>query len=151
MIEGAVLKNLKRIDDDRGWLMEMMRNDWGFKDNVQTYVTSCKPGVAKAWHYHKKQEDHFVVVKGVALVVLYDPREDSKTKGELNEFILSPQQPQLLKIPIGVYHGFTAISEDDARIVNMPTRLYDYKEPDEYRLPYDDKSIGYDWRCKSGG
>jgi hypothetical protein len=28
MIEGVVLRELKPIPDERGWLMELMRSDW---------------------------------------------------------------------------------------------------------------------------
>jgi dTDP-4-dehydrorhamnose 3,5-epimerase len=42
--------------------------------------------VVKGWHYHKKQIDNMVVIKGMMKVVLYDSRKDSKTYGEVNEF-----------------------------------------------------------------
>jgi len=28
MIDGVVLRELKSIPDERGWLMELMRSDW---------------------------------------------------------------------------------------------------------------------------
>jgi dTDP-4-dehydrorhamnose 3,5-epimerase len=150
-IHGVKVRNLRLVADDRGWLMEMLRSDWEeFEKFGQTYVTACYPGVVKAWHYHKHQTDHFICVSGMAKVVLYDARDDSPTKGRINEFIMGGLNPILVKIPNLVYHGFTAVGGQTAIIVNVPTELYDYEKPDEYRIPYDDPSIPYSWEVKSG-
>ncbi len=106
--------------------------------------------MVKAWHYHTKQTDHFVCVGGMAKVVLHDAREGSPTKGETNEFVIGWQRQRMVIIPPGVYHGFTPVGTEPATIVNIPTELYNYDEPDEHRLPFDDASIGYDWGVKNG-
>ena len=152
MIQGVVVKELKKVVDDRGWLMEMLRKDWAeYKDFGQVYMTSCKPGVAKAWHFHKHQTDFFVCVDGVAKIVLYDARENSPTKGEVMEIVASVTQPRLVVIPEMVYHGFTAIGEESCKIVNTVTQLYNYAEPDEHRVSYKSKDVPYDWKCSHGG
>ena len=100
MIHGVITKALKVIPDERGFLMEMLRDDDPFFQKFgQVYLTVVYPEVVKGWHYHKKQTDHFVVVKGMSKVVLYDSREDSPTKGEVNEFFLGERNPTLLVIP----------------------------------------------------
>ena len=151
MIEGVKVKDLKVMPDERGLLMEMFRSDDpDFQKFGQVYVTMVYPGVVKAWHYHKKQTDHFVCVGGMAKVVLHDSREGSPTEGETNEFVIGWQRQRMIIIPNGVYHGFTTVGTEPAMIVNIPTELYDYNEPDEFRLPFDDASIGYDWSVKNG-
>ncbi|NPV81820.1 MAG: dTDP-4-dehydrorhamnose 3,5-epimerase family protein, partial [Firmicutes bacterium] len=100
--------------------------------------------------YHKKQWDHFVCVAGMAKVVLYDQREDSPTRGKVNEFHMGRLNPILVKIPPHVYHGFTAEGPETALIVNFPTELYNYAEPDEFRLAYNDPSIPYSWEIRHG-
>ena len=151
MIHGVKIKDLKVVPDERGLLMEMFRSDDpDFQRFGQVYVTMVYPGVVKAWHYHKVQTDHFVCVSGMAKVVLHDSREDSPTKGETNEFVIGWQRQRMIIIPNGVYHGFTPVGNEPASIVNIPTELYDYNEPDEFRLPFDDASIGYDWAPKNG-
>ena len=150
-ISGVKTRRLKLIPDDRGWLMEMLRSDWEeFEKFGQTYVTACYPGVVKAWHYHKHQTDHFICVSGMAKVALYDPRDSSPTKGMVNEFFMGTLNPILVKIPNMVYHGFTAIGNEMTIVVNVPTKLYKYDKPDEYRVPYDDPSIPYKWEVKMG-
>ncbi|MBI5756810.1 MAG: dTDP-4-dehydrorhamnose 3,5-epimerase family protein, partial [Nitrospirae bacterium] len=140
---------LKLLPDDRGFLMEMLRcDDEIFKEFGQVYITGCTRGVAKAWHYHKEQTDNFVCVYGRALVVLCDRREGSPTYGEVNEFVLEAPPFNaniLLQIPPLVMHGFTAYDCDDARIINVPTRPYRYKDPDEYRYPWNSGEIPYKW------
>jgi len=151
LIDGVQVKRIRLIPDERGFLMEMLRTDWPeFQKFAQSYVTACYPGVIKAWHYHKMQWDHFVCVYGMAEVVLYDPRDNSPTKGCINEFHVGLMNPMLIKIPPMVYHGFTAEGGQLALIVNFPTELYNYEQPDEHRVAYDDPSIPYDWEIRHG-
>ena len=151
LIDGAQVKKLRLIPDERGYLMEMLRNDWSeFERFAQSYVTACYPGIIKAWHYHQAQWDHFVCVSGMARVVLYDPREGSSTQGQINEFHIGTMNPMLIKIPPLVYHGFTAEGNAPALLVNFPTELYNYEKPDEHRLPYNDPSVPYDWNLRHG-
>ena len=151
MIHGVAVKSLKVLLDERGFLMEMLRADEGiFEGFGQVYITGCRRGVAKGWHYHKEQADHFVCVSGAALLVLYDGREASPTRGSVQEFVLQspPSQdppPLLVKIPAGVVHGFTAAGCEEARIVNVPTRPYRYADPDEHRYPWNSPQIPYRW------
>jgi dTDP-4-dehydrorhamnose 3,5-epimerase len=147
MIEGVVAKQLKQIADERGWLIEIMRSDWEqFQKFGQAYITAAYPQVVKAWHMHKKQSDNMTCIKGMIKLVLYDGREKSKTKNEINEFTIGEKNLLAVKIPPEVWHGFKTVTEEYALILNVPTELYDYKKPDEYRLPPDTKKIPYDWK-----
>ena len=151
MIEGVVTRKLKVIPDERGFLMEMLRSDYPeFQKFGQVYLTVGYPEVVKGWHYHKKQTDNFFVVKGMAKVVLYDMRENSRTKGEINEFFLGEQNPTMVLIPPMVVHGFKAVGPEPAYLINVPTELYNYEKPDEYRMDPYDNDIPYDWRRKEG-
>ena len=147
MIEGVAVRELKQIHDERGYLMEMLRSDWPeFEKFGQCYVTTAYPGVVKAWHYHKVQTDHFIVLRGTAKVVCYDNRDVSETKGEVDEFFPGERSPMLIKIPPLVLHGFTPVGGEVVYLVNLPTRLYNYEEPDEFRIPQDSPDVAYDWK-----
>ena len=151
MIEGVKVKDLKVMPDDRGSLMEMFRSDDpDFQKFGQVYMTMVYPGVVKAWHFHKKQTDHFVFVKGMAKVVLYDGHEGSRTKGEVNEFFMGEQNPILLVIPPFVLHGMKGIGTEPAYLVNTPTEHYVYDEPDEFRVEPHSPDVPYDWERKDG-
>ena len=151
MIDGVVLRELKPIPDERGWLMELMRSDWEIFDKFgQVYLTTVYPGVVKAWHYHKKQTDNMTCIKGMLKLVLHDSRKASPTYKRIEELFLGDGKPLLAKIPPLVQHGFKAIGGETAYVINIPTDLYNYKEPDEFRLPPDTKQIPYDWGLAPG-
>mgnify|MGYP000207691684 FL=1 len=153
LIHGVVVKKLQVHCDERGRLMEMIRADDRELKNIkfgQVYMTTAYPGVTKAWHYHRKQTDHFVCVKGMMKVVLYDGREDSPTRGMINEFVIGEHAPMLIEIPSLVYHGFKCISETEAIVINYTTECYNYQDPDEQRLPPHGGPIPYDWSRKDG-
>ncbi len=150
MIEGVKTKKLSFIPDDRGKLMEILRCDEGiFEGFGQVYITTTYPGVVKAWHYHKLQKDNFVCLKGMVRLVLADMRENSKTKGEINEFYIGEYNPLFIQIPEGVYHGWRCVGTEEAIVLNVPTKPYNHNEPDEYRLPaHNNGIIDFDWSLK---
>ena len=152
MIQGVEIKNLKVIKDNRGFLMEMLRcDDQIFEKFGQVYLSVCNPNIVKGWHYHKKQTDHFVIVKGNAKIVLYDTREDSPTKGEIQEVFMGENNPILLKIPTFVLHWMTPADDNPIYLINCPTEPYNYKNPDEFRVDFKSKDIPYDWGLEEGG
>lgn len=151
LIDGVRTKVLRVHADERGRLMEMLRaDDEIFIKFGQVYLTTAYPGVVKAWHYHMKQTDHFVCVRGMMKVVLYDAREGSPTYGLINEFFIGDYNPMLIQIPPGVYHGFKCISEHEAIVINTVTEPYNYTDPDEYRVEPHGGPIPYDWSRKDG-
>ncbi len=147
MIDGVKVKKLKIIPDDRGRLMEILRSDDEiFEKFGQVYMTTALPGVVKAWHYHRLQDDNFTCVYGKMRLALYDARPKSPTYKEINDFVISPDEPMLVHIPKNIYHGFKCVSEEEAIVINTVTLPYNYKKPDEYRLDPYDNDIPYDWR-----
>jgi len=151
MIDGVAAKTLNVIPDERGRLMEILRSDDDiFTQFGQVYMTTTYPGVVKAWHYHKKQEDFIACVKGMIKLVLYDDREGSPTRGQIDEFYVGEHKPRLVRVPRMVYHGWKCISLDEALIINAPTMVYNYREPDEFRIDPHMNDIPYDWERKDG-
>lgn len=151
MIHGVCTKPLRIIPDERGRLMEILRNDdEAFSQFGQVYMTTTYPQVIKAWHYHKLQDDNIAVVKGMLKLALYDPREDSPTCGAVDQFFIGEHNPTLVHVPKEVYHGWKCISLDEAIAINTVTMPYNYENPDEYRLPYGTEQIPYDWGIKMG-
>jgi dTDP-4-dehydrorhamnose 3,5-epimerase len=151
MIDGVKVKKLRVIPDDRGRLMEILRRDDElFQSFGQVYVTTTYPGVVKAWHKHEKQADNIACVAGMIRLALYDGRPGSPTHGEVNEFYLGVHDPALIQVPPDIYHGWMCVSQEEAVIVNVPTEVYDYRQPDEQRLDPHKNDIPYVWRRKDG-
>ncbi|MDD3158341.1 dTDP-4-dehydrorhamnose 3,5-epimerase family protein [Anaeromusa sp.] len=150
MIQGVEVKKLVRHPDDRGFFMEILRDDDELlKRFGQASLSKSYPGVIKAFHYHKRQDDIWFFPVGNAQVVLHDMREDSPTKGETNVFYLGEDNPQIVVIPVGVAHGYRVLGNTPAVIVYFTTESYDPKNPDEYRVAWDDPSIGFDWNTQA--
>ncbi len=145
MIDGVELKELVTHRDERGFFREIARATEAIVAEGWKQVSHSLmfPGVAKAWHVHPTQIDWWYVPVGDLKVALYDLREGSPTRGELQELFLGEHYPaQLLKIPAGVAHGCKAIN-GPAHLIYLTSGTYDPAE--EGRLPHDDPSIGYDW------
>ena len=151
LIDGVALRRAKVIADERGRLGEMMRADdpW-FEKFGQVYFTTTYPGVVKAWHHHKKQTDHFYVLKGMVKIVLYDERPDPSTHGTVNEICVGEHCPALVRVPPGVLHGWMCVGESEAYIVNVASEVYNYSDPDEFRVDPHDNHIPYDWARRDG-
>ena len=151
LIDGVIVKNLKLQLDERGYLQECFRADWPmFKKFGQAYITVAFPNVIKAWHKHKIQTDNLICISGNAKLVVYDDRRESSTYKKINEIFFGEKNPLLVTIPNNTWHGFKAISGKKIIVLNIPTELYNYNTPDEYRLPYNSEEIDYDWDIKMG-
>ncbi len=151
LIEGVKVRPARIFPDERGRLGEILRaDDEMFEKFGQVYFTTTYPGVVKAWHWHKKQTDHFYVAKGIVKIALYDMRDNSKTKGCVNQVYLGEHCPAVLKIPPGTCHGWMGTGQDEAYIINVVTEVYNYSQPDEFRIHPHDNDIPYDWTRKDG-
>ena len=143
MIEGVKVKKLKVIPDERGRLMEILRVSETKIQPRQIYLTTAYKNVIKDeeyFHMHKKQTDFFCCVRGKIKLVLVDTREDSKTKGEINEFEIGEENFCLITIPKRALHAFKSL-KDEAFIINCIDPEYNREDPDEFRI----KNKYYDW------
>ena len=141
MLEGVTVKPLIRRPDERGFFVEVMRSDW--KDLldedvvVQANVSMTYPGIIRAWHRHLKgQTDNFVALWGALKICAYD----DKTK-ELDEVVATGIEPRVVRVPGHYWHGFKVVGNEPALLLYFVNRLYDYKDPDEERRPWDDPAI----------
>lgn len=151
MIHDVSIKPLRRLVDDRGYLMEILRRDDPlFQEFGQLYISACFPGIVKAWHQHWIQTDFFCCVQGNIKVGLFDDRADSPTRGEVQTAVIGALNPALIVIPPFVWHGMAAVGGETAVLINAPTELYNYSEPDEYRRDPFDPEIPFEWFTQGG-
>ncbi|KUO59866.1 MAG: spore coat protein [Gracilibacter sp. BRH_c7a] len=150
IIEGVVTKQLTKHCDDRGFFMEILREDDDLLSHFgQASMSMSYPGVIKAFHYHKRQDDIWFFPIGNAQVVLHDLRENSPTKGVTNVFYLGETNPLLLVIPKGVAHGYRVLGSSPLIITYFTTEAYNPANPDERRLPWNDADINFDWTTEN--
>lgn len=149
-IAGVWLKRLRIYADDRGLLAELARIDEpylgaGFEALAQTTLTMSYPGVIKAFHWHRHQDDAWVCLTGMIQAVMHDLRQDSETFGLTEQYCLGELNPLMLVIPRGVAHGYRVLGAEPAWIVYHTSAVYDPVAPDEERIAHDDPRIGFDW------
>lgn len=147
LIEGVELSPLNQFFDERGKVMHMLREDDAhFEKFGEIYFSCTYPGVVKAWHKHSEMKLNYACISGAVKVVLYDLRDSSSTKGIFNEFILSPENYNLLTVPPKIWNGFKAIGTNMATVANCATIAH---SPSEItRMPYNTSEIRYDWNIK---
>lgn len=141
MLDGIVVKPLKRHFDERGSFAEVMRTDWqdllGRDKIVQANLSASYPGVVRAWHRHVRgQVDYLVVLGGTLKICVFDD-----VSGELDEIISTDQEPKLVRVPGHYWHGFKVLGDEKALLLYFTTRLYDHENPDEERRPWNDPAI----------
>jgi len=139
-LKGVMTFGIDILQDDRGFLCEVLRHDWQtFVDEwiEQINLSYSYPSMVRAWHKHfRGQVDYFLVLKGAMKICAYD-----ETTRELAEIFASEKIPMVVRIPGHFYHGTKTIGEQPSLTAYFVTKLYDYKEPDEYRIPWNDPQI----------
>ena len=131
MLEGVEVKPIKRNNDERGFFAEIFRQDWMGEPIVQSNLSVSQPGVIRAWHRHERgQVDYFVVICGVIKIYATDG-------STIFSHISTGRDMEIVRIPGKYWHGFRVIGNEDAHLVYFTTKLYDYKNPDEQRKPWD--------------
>lgn len=149
MIEGVSIRPLRQIPDERGKIMHMLRRDDPWFDKFgEIYFSVVYPGVIKAWHFHKTMTLNYAVVGGMIKLVLFDDREGSATKGELQEIFTGEEAYSLVTIPPAVWNGFKGCGVKPAIVANCASEPHDPAEI--VRMDPFSRKIPYDWNLKHG-
>jgi dTDP-4-dehydrorhamnose 3,5-epimerase len=126
--------------DGRGKLIEGMRNDDViYNDNFgQVYTTTVLPGRIKAWHMHEEQTDRMMLIRGlirfVGVMGLAKSTEAGLEADTRLDLVVDAQDPYMIVIPPQLYHGFQNLGDEEAYIINIPDKPYNYDNPDEKRI-----------------
>jgi dTDP-4-dehydrorhamnose 3,5-epimerase len=149
MIQGVEIVPLRRIQDERGYVMHMLREDDPHFDHFgEIYFSVIYPGVIKGWHLHSRMTINYAVVVGNIKLVLFDQRDGSSSKGQLQEIVFGDINYQLVRVPPGVVNGFTATGGERAVVANCADIPHDPSEIT--RIDPFSPSIPYSWALKHG-
>lgn len=146
-IQGVVIKPLRKIPDERGCIMHMLRaDDPLFTKFGEIYYAFSYPGIIRGWHYHKKMTLNYVCLSGMVKLVLYDDRKDSPTFGKIQEIFMGDNNYCLVQVPPKVWNGYKTIGNKTSLLANCPDMGHDPKEMERLD-PFSDK-IKYNWDIK---
>ena len=153
LTEGVRIRPLPIHTDPRGSVCELYDTRWGWHDEplVFAYAFSIRPGVVKGWSLHKEHEDRYALLQGEMDLVLFDPRPESGTYGQVCRITLTANQRCIVNIPRHVWHADHNIGSTDVLAINFPTTCYDHANPDKYRLPIGTDLIPYSFGNAIGG
>ena len=149
LIDGVSVHEVLNVPKSNGYLTEVFRGDWLRGVNVtvdQVFQVVLDPGGISAWHAHEQTLDRLFAGRGMLRIVLYDAREDSPTRGLVNEFRFGTVRPALICVPPRVWHGIQNVSAEPSVVVNLVDRAYDYEDPDHWRLPADSPLIPFSFK-----
>jgi len=145
MIQDVKIVKKQVINDDRGKIVHMLRNDdKNFLKFGEIYFSYVYPNMIKAWHIHKKMTLNYVAAFGKIKIVLYDDRERSETKGKIQEIFLSNENHVLVTIPPMIWNGFCSADNNVAVLANCSDIPHDKLEIE--RLPFNDPKFPYHWK-----
>lgn len=145
LIEGVTITELRQIGDDRGAVLHMLRCDAPeFRRFGECYFSEVLPGGVKAWKRHRVQTQNLAVPVGRIRMVIYDDREGTATRGQVQVLELGrPDAYFRLRIPPGLWYGFACLSVTPALLANCADFPHDPAECD--LRPINDSGIPYQW------
>jgi len=143
MIEGVKILPLKRIPDERGTILHGVRRDNMLNPFGEVYFKKLYLGVVNGWHVHETLILNYICVLGMIKLVLYDMREDSPTRGEIQEIFYGDDNYCLVHIPPGIANGSKGMTDPFALMVNVASEPHDPAikylriDPHTGEIPYD--------------
>ena len=144
-LSGTQIIPCRRVVNDRGFLQEVCRSDEeGFFQIGQAYLTQTKQGVIKAWYLHREQWDSFFTLQGNMKLGLCDDRPSSPTYRIVESHEFSSEEPHLIRIPPGVWHGFQAVGQD-LLLLHMNSHPFQFHDTDEIRKDSYTSDIPFAW------
>lgn len=127
--------------------MHMLRaDDPLFEQFGEIYFSVVYPQVIKGWHIHSLMTLNYACVSGMIKLVLFDERQDSPSKGVIQEIYLGESEYKLVRIPPGVWNGFKGVGTSPAVVANLASHPHDPAEIS--RLDPLNNHIPYDWSLK---
>jgi dTDP-4-dehydrorhamnose 3,5-epimerase len=148
-IDGLVVTPLRRIPDERGAVLHMLREDSeSFERFGEIYFSTVYPGVVKGWHKHLEMTLNYAVPVGMIKLVCYDDRPGSPTAGNVVELHLGELNYALVTIPPLVWNGFKGEGTGIALVANcstVPHRPGEIERMDPFA-----NDIPYDWSLRHG-
>jgi len=144
IISGVYIAQLQAFEDERGRFLETFRKEWFPQrswDRFQANRSDSKAGVLRGLHYHHHQVDYWYVQSGRIRAALVDLRPSSPTYLATQTVEMGDGRDIGLFIPIGVAHGFVALT--DVTLTYVVDNYYD--GGDEFGVAWNDEEIGLDW------
>ena len=153
-IDGVFVLSYPQVKYEYGSLTEVFHPEWQelFEEQIlHCYFITNQNGTRQEWHYHEHTVDRYSMISGKLEVALFDPRENSVTKGKLITLDLEGVSSGVsgnhgLRIPQGVWHSFK--SSVDFTLMNFKTLPFNRAQPDKYLVSMPNNLCDFTWISK---
>lgn len=139
--------------DERGWFFEFYKESEFQKLGITTRFVQenqsfTRKGIIRGLHFQNAphaQAKLVAVIQGKVLDVVVDLRRTSKTFGQVYTCILESSRHNMLFVPEGFAHGFSALEDS----------VFFYKCSDLYHpelesgIVWNDSSLAIDWKIEN--
>ena len=144
-IEGLLACDLKEIQDERGSVLHMIKNNSvGYHGFGECYFSEILPGFVKAWKKHTVQTQNFAVPVGRIKLVVYDDRINSISNGLIDIIELGrPNNYLRVVIPPNLWYGFSCIGDKPALLANCAN--FPHNPSESLTINYQENNIPYNW------
>ena len=142
-IQGVVIRPLRRIPDERGTVMHGVRADNRLSEFGEVYFKKLYFGVVNGWHVHERLELNYICLTCMIKLVLYDLRENSQSRGVIEEIFFGEDNYCLVHIPPGIANGSKGLTAPFSLLCNVaslphdPALTYRRIDPHSGEIPYD--------------
>ncbi len=135
-IDGLTVIPLRQLVDERGAVLHMLRADAAdFKSFGECYFSEINSGVIKGWKRHRLQTQNIAVPYGRVRFVLFDDREQSRTKGQIDVVELGrPDAYARLRISPMIWYGFMCVAHQSSLVANCVDVPHDPADSDVLAL-----------------
>ncbi len=126
-IKDVVVHNLRKFNDERGWLVELFRHDElaGEFFPAMAYISATNPGMTRGPHEHVDQADLFCFPGPARFKLrMWDNRPDSETFRNMMTLTTSADDPKAVIVPKGIVHAYQNVGDTGGIVINCPNRLY---------------------------
>ncbi len=143
MIEGLFVTPLKQIEHPKGNIFHALKSsEESFFQFGEAYFSTVLFNDIKGWKKHLIMQLNLIVPVGEIKFVIYDERENSKTKNEFFEINLSKDNYCRLTIPAGVWVAFQGRDPGLNMLLNIASIEHDPLEAEFKPIEH----FIYDWR-----
>lgn len=134
-IDGVTLNPLKIIPGDKGSVLHALKSEEkSFISFGEAYFSTINFNEIKGWKKHHQMVLNIVVPVGKIKFVIFDDRQDSATKNQFYEVILSPENYYRLTVQPGLWMAFKGMNEGVNMLLNIASIPHNPQEADNVPL-----------------
>ena len=119
---------LKKNEDNRGWLAEFIKSE----SFGQIFVSTTKPGITRGDHWHHTKVEKFFVLSGKAEISFRHMITD-----EIIRYTVEGNTPTVVDIPVGYTHKITNIGDTEVICLFWSSEIFNPQKPDTYYVKVD--------------